>query len=100
MGINICGCNNGKSIENETNIVIIKRIININQYSNDINKIILSKNDLIQTQSQEDKFINNWSIYNFNELPLIQRITIIHQVNKIIKAFRYYASRKNVSKYY
>ena len=52
----------------------------------------------MRSQYQEDKFINNWSIYNFNELPLIQRITIIHQANRIIKAFRNYISRKNVRK--
>ena len=61
---------------------------------------MIYENKIIQNQYQNTEYQRNWSISSFNELPLIQRITIIHQVNKIIKAFRYYTSRKNVSKYY
>lgn len=39
----------------------------------------------------------DWDLEKFNSLPLIHRITIYNQVNRIIKAFRYYMKRKRVS---
>jgi hypothetical protein len=52
----------------------------------------------IAQNQNNNKFIKNWSLSNFNELPLIQRITIINQVNRIIKAFRHYLERQLVRK--
>ena len=59
---------------------------------------MLRRKEIIQNQYNPNKYIKNWSIMNFNQLPLIQRITIIHQVNRIIKAFRNYKAKKSVSK--
>ena len=59
---------------------------------------MIYENKIIQNQYQNTEYQRNWSISSFNELPLIQRIIIIHQVNKIIRAFRNYLSKKSVRK--
>ena len=45
-------------------------------------------------------FIQNWTLEKFNSLPLIQRITMINQANKIIQAYSNYIKSKGVSKIY
>ena len=101
MGTEICGCNNPLSTSNETNIVIDNMnyyIYIILQYRINRNRNIIKGTEIIQTQIRNEKFIKNWSLSNFNDLSLIQRITIVHNVNKIIKAFRNYISKKDVRK--
>ena len=95
----ICGCNNNLSTANETNIVIIiyyYLYLLITQYCRNVKGNIIKRQDIIQCQYNDNKFIKNWSIRNFNDLSLIQRITIIHQVNRIIKAFRTHNTKKSV----
>ena len=43
-----------------------------------------------------NNFVKNWSIEDFNSLPLIQRITMVNQANKIIQAYRNYLKMKVV----
>lgn len=45
-------------------------------------------------------YVREWNLEQFNGLPLIQRITIINQTNKIINAFRNHLQRRNVSNKY
>ena len=61
-----------------------------------MNRRNVHENNIIQKPYNNDEFQKNWSIASFNKLPLIQRIIIIHQVNRIIRAFRYYLSKKSV----
>ena len=71
----------------------------IKQYSKNEeegNTIINGKTNNKIQYYYNNNFIQNWSIERFNSLPLIQRITIINQTNRIIQAFRNYLKTKGV----
>ena len=74
----------------------------ITQYSKiegEGNNIINGKTNN-KIQNYNNTFIQNWSLQKFNTLPLIQRITIINQTNRIIQAFRNYLKTKGVRNKY
>ena len=71
----------------------------ITQYSKNEeegNTIINGKTNNKIQYYYNNNFIQNWSIERFNSLPLIQRITIINQTNRIIQVFRNYLKTKGV----
>ena len=101
MGIHFCGCTNNVSSSLETNIVIkhFIKFFSFKQYSNNkdaSNNFQNNYNDGNKIQYYNNNFTKNWSLDKFNSLPLIQRITMINQANRIIQAFRNYTKAKAV----
>ena len=93
MGIQFCGCTNNVTSATETNIVIqnFYKMVLFTQYR--INK---EPNNVNKIQYYNNNFIKNWTLEKFNSLPLIQRITMINQANRIIQAYRNYIKTRRV----
>ncbi len=78
-------------------MLILFIILMFKQYSNNQHTNNKLKNQKFNNKIQYNSFVRNWSLTKFNSLPLVQRITMINQANRIIQAYRNYSKTKGVS---